>query len=127
MDVGLPRHGAQAWGFAIDVADRDRAVTKEFITLKSRVKLLDFANYLGNFVNRIIALLGHRAMARLAQAGDANLHAATLTTEDLAISRIGDDDHIGPDFVFLDDVLPAQAVAVFFHHRERREQAKLRH
>src|SRR4051794_37850454 len=106
MDVGLPRHGTQAWGFAIDVADRDRAIAEEFITLKSRVELLDFANHLGDFVDGIIALFGHGAVARLAQAGDANLHAATLTTEDLAIGRIGDDDHVRPNLVFLDDVLP---------------------
>ena len=91
------------------------------------VERFDLAHDLGDFVNRVVALLGHRAVARLAEARDADFHPAALAAEDLAVGRVGHHDHIGPNLVFVHDVLPAKSVAVFFHHGEGREQAKLRH
>ena len=61
---------------------------------------------------------------------DLDLHAATLAAVEAAVGGLGAHDHLGPDPIFFDDVLPAQAVAVLFDdtanevHREIPVQAQ---
>ena len=45
---------------------------------------------------------------------DADLHTPSLAAVNAAVSRLCGDDEFRTDFVFIDDVLPAEAVAVFF-------------
>src|SRR4029078_11874554 len=116
MDVRLARDGTEAGRFAVDVADGDRAFAEELVALEPRVECFDLTDNFGDLVNGVVAFLGHRAVARLAEAGDTDFHAAALATEYFAIGRVGDDDHVGANLAFVDDVLPAEAVAVFFHH-----------
>src|SRR4029077_1527496 len=68
----------------------------------------------------------HRAVAGAAVGGDADFHAAAVAAEDRAVGRVGDDHRGGLDLVFFDDVLPAEAVAVFFHDGAGEQQAELR-
>jgi hypothetical protein len=48
---------------------------------------------------------------------DAHLHAAAVAAVDAQSGRFGDDHQLGADILFLDDVFPAQTVAVLFHDR----------
>src|SRR5699024_5595236 len=44
----------------------------------------------------------------------ADLHASALSAVDAAVCRLCGDDEFRTDLIFIDNVLPAQAVAVFF-------------
>ena len=56
-------------------------------------------------------------MAGYAVNVDTDLHTSSVTSVDSAVSRLGGNDKFRTDLVFVDDVLPAQSVAVFFHDR----------
>ena len=45
---------------------------------------------------------------------DADFHAAAVATVDAAVGRLGGDDELGLDAIYVVDVLPAHAVAVLF-------------
>ena len=48
---------------------------------------------------------------------DLHLHPATLTPVKIKVRGLGDDDHVRPEFILLDDILPAEPVAVLLHNR----------
>ncbi len=49
---------------------------------------------------------------------DIDFHTTAMSAIDAAVSGFGDDDKIGFDFIFFDDIFPAEAVAIFFHNGE---------
>ena len=60
-------------------------------------------------------------------AGDAarrhfDFHPTAMAAVNAARSRFGDDDEFGANFVFLNDILPRESVAVFFLHGTRHNQ-----
>ena len=56
-------------------------------------------------------------MARHARDRDADFHAPAMAAPHLAIGGIGNHDAFRADVVFVDEVLPAEAVAILFLHR----------
>ena len=80
-------------------------------------------NDLGHLVDGVVAALGGGAVAGDAVHVDADLHAAAVTAVDAAVGRLGGDDEfdlvsrvLGALEVFVDDGLPAHAVAVLLLH-----------
>ena len=81
------------------------------------VQFLDLKQDLGHLVDGVVAALRRGAVAGNALHVHADLHAAALAAVDVAVGRLGHDHELGPHLAFIDDVLPAQAVAVLFLHR----------
>ncbi len=48
-----------------------------------------------------------------------------MTAVDGEVCRFGDDDNLGPESVFVDDVLPAETVAIFFLHTPNHVESKI--
>ena len=64
-------------------------------------------------------------MSRQSEKFHFNLHTPAMTTVDIQISGFRADDHIGTYAVFFDDVLPAEAIAVFFHHTAHKQYGQV--
>ena len=78
------------------------------------VECADVADDVGHFVDGVVAAFGGGAVAAHAAGFDADFHTAAVTAIDAQAGRFGTDDEFGFEFVFINDVLPAEAVAVFF-------------
>jgi len=66
---------------------------------------------------RVVAALGRRAVAGDAVDLDADLHPAALAAIDAVVGRLGGDDEFRLHALLLDEVEPAEAVAVLLLHR----------
>ena len=72
---------------------------------------------IGHLVNGVITAFGRAAVAGYTLDVDADFHAAALAAVDAVVCRFRGDDEFRTDLVFVDNVLPAEAVAVFFLDR----------
>ena len=81
------------------------------------VQPLDVRDDRRHLVDGVDAALRGRAVAREALRADLHLHPPAMPAVDAEVGRLGDDDHLGLQHAFLQDVLPAQAVAVLLHDR----------
>ena len=82
--------------------------------MQSLVQLLDVEDDLSHLVDSVVAALGRRAVARHALYIHADFHAAALAAINAAICRLGGDYELRANLVFVNDVLPAQAITIFF-------------
>ena len=74
----------------------------------------DVLDDVGHLVNGVVTAFRCRTVAGNALDVDADFHAAALTAVDAAVGRFRRDDEVRADLIFVDDVLPAEAVTVFF-------------
>ena len=116
MDRAAVGHRAQARRGRADVADGDGALAQRLRRRQTLVELLDVLDDVGHLVDGVDAALGGRAVAGDALGLDFDLHAAAVAVVDLQAGRLGRDDDFRTQLAFLDDVLPAQAVAILFLH-----------
>src|SRR5699024_893102 len=65
-------------------------------------------------VDRVVAALRSGAVAGYAFDVDADLHASSLSAVDAAVCGLCRNNKFRTDLILIDDVLPAEAVAVFF-------------
>ena len=98
------------------MADGDGALAERLRRRQALVELLDVLDDVGHLVDGVDAALGGRAVAGDALGLDFDFHAAAVAVVDLQAGRLGRDDDFGAQLAFLDDVLPAQAVAILFLH-----------
>ena len=68
-----------------------------------------------HLVDGVVAALRSGAVAGNSLHIDADLHASALSSVDTAVRRFRGDDKLRSDLVLVDDVLPAQSVAVLLH------------
>ena len=87
------------------------------------VEVADVQDDLGHLVDGVVAALRRGAVAGNAVHVDADLHTAAVAAIDAAVGRLGGDDELDLAAgvfraveVFIDDGLPAHAVAVLFLH-----------
>ena len=87
------------------------------------VEIADVQDDLSHLVDRVVAALRSGAMAGDAVHVNADFHSAAMAAVDAAVGRLGGDDELdlaacvlGAVKVFVDDGLPAHAVAVLFLH-----------
>ncbi len=78
------------------------------------IEVADFLKDVSHFIDGVVPAFRCRTMAGHAEHFDLDLHAAAVTAVDVAVGGLGGDDELGTDLVLVDDVLPAQAVTVFF-------------
>ena len=96
--------------------DGDGAFAEGLDGRQALVELLNVLDDVGHLVDGVFAALGSGTVAGNALGFDFDFHAAAVPAIDLQAGRLGGDNHFGAQDVFLDDVLPAEAVAVFFLH-----------
>ncbi len=70
-----------------------------------------------HFIDGIVAALRRRTVTAHPLDMHLHLHAAAMAAVDVHVGRLGDHHQLRPDFLFLDEMLPAQSVAILFHHR----------
>ena len=106
--------GTQAGRGRADFADRDRAFAERVARFQVLVEFLDVGDDACHFVDCVVAPLGCRAVAGNTGRMHFDLHATAMPTIDAQAGRFGNHHKIGAQAVFVHDVLPAQAIAVFF-------------
>ena len=75
-----------------------------------------------HFKDGVVAALRRRAVTAHAFGCHLDLHAASVTPVDLAVGRFCNHNEFRFNFIFIEDVLPAKAIAVFFLHRANYQQ-----
>ena len=112
MDAGVVGHRAQRGAAGDELAQCNGPLAEKVVDRQPLVELLGGETGPGGHVDRVFAALRGRAVGGDTLELDLDLHPAALAAVEAAVGGLGAHDHLGPDPVFFDDVLPAQAVAV---------------
>ena len=124
-DGAAVRHGAAAWRSEEDLGDGQGALAEEVVVAEVVAEFLQFAEDRAHLEDGVVTALRRGAVAADPLNFNADLHAATLATVDLAVGRFGTDHELGADLALLDDVLPAEAVAILLLHGAGHQQGVL--
>jgi len=110
-------------GIVLRVEHLDKTLDLLVVGSVVLVEVADVEDDLGHLVDGVVAALGRGAVAGDAVHIDADLHTAAVAAIDAAVGRLGGDDELdlaagvlGAVEVFIDDGLPAHAVAVLLLH-----------
>ena len=108
-------------GVVLRVEHLDKALDLLVVAGVVLVEIADVQDDLRHLVDRVVAALGRGAVAGNTVHVDADLHTAAMAAIDAAVGRLGGDDELDlvsgvfrAAKVFIDDGLPAHAVAVLF-------------
>lgn len=88
-------------------------------------ELLQFAEDRAHLEDGVVTALRRRAVAAHPLHFHTDLHAATLATVDLAVGGFGTDHELGADLALLDDVLPAETIAILLLYGTGHQQGVL--
>ena len=105
-----------------NLGDGNRSLAEKRIVAQTRVQLLDLRDQRDHLVNRIVAALRRAGMTRTSAHVNLDLHAPAMSAVHAQIGWLREHHAIRPDTVFLENVDPRQAVAVFFLHRSHDPQ-----
>ena len=97
------------------VGDCDGALSEKPVLPQALIQLLDLQRNAGDLVDGIVAPFRRRAVATPAFDLHPNLHPAPMTAIDVQVGRLSNDNEFRLELLFVQQVLPAQAVAVLLH------------
>jgi hypothetical protein len=110
-------NGAERRRRGAHLGNRDRPLPQEPVIPQALIQLLNLECNAGDLIDGIVAPFRRGAVATAAFNFHPDFHPAPMTAIDVQVCRLGNDDEFRLELLFVEQVLPAQAVAVLFHDR----------
>src|SRR5699024_1928282 len=101
-------------GVVFRVQHFDKALDLRLIRVVVFVEGAYVLKDIGHLVDRVVAALGSGSVAGNSFYVHTDLHTSALSSVDAAVCGFGGDNELRTDLVLVDNVLPAETVAVFF-------------